>query len=111
MGLITDINTAATATEARRVRKLLEQRTPPETTYLPAKHIGTAYALCVFLGWFGVHHFYLGKTGRGIGYLLTFGWLGVGVMVDLFLLPYLVRGVNRRNGHGATMTPLRSDMA
>ena len=54
----------------------------------------------VLLGFLGVHHFYLGKVGRGIGYLLTFGWFMIGLLVDLFTLPSQVRRVNyeRRAG-------------
>ena len=37
----------------------------------------TATLLAFFLGWFGVHHFYLGNAGRGILHLvLTFSVIG-----------------------------------
>ena len=39
--------------------------------------------LCVLLGVFGVHRFYVGKVGTGIIQLLTFGGLGIWVLVDL----------------------------
>jgi hypothetical protein len=66
----------------------------------PDKSLGLAYLLCFFLGFLGVHHFYLGKMGRGIGYLLTFGWFMIGLLVDLFTLPSQVKRVNyeRRAG-------------
>ncbi|KAA0894286.1 TM2 domain-containing protein [Oryzomonas rubra] len=32
----------------------------------------TAGILALFLGGFGIHHFYLGNTGRGVLYLLFF---------------------------------------
>ena len=38
---------------------------------------------CLF-GAFGLHRFYVGKTGTGILYLITFGLLGVGQFVDVF---------------------------
>jgi TM2 domain-containing membrane protein YozV len=60
----------------------------------PDKSLGVAYVLWFFLGFFGVHHFYLGKVGRGIGYLLTFGWFMIGLLVDLFTLPSQVQRVN-----------------
>ncbi len=69
--------------------------------YPPAdKSVGVAYLLCLFFGWFGVHQFYLGKVGRGLGYLLTFAWFTVGWWVDLFTLPAQVKRVNldRRMG-------------
>ena len=60
----------------------------------PDKSLGFAYLLLFFLGFLGVHHFYLGKVGRGIGYLLTFGWFMIGLLVDLFTLPSQVKRIN-----------------
>jgi len=40
----------------------------------------------LFLGWFGAHNFYLGKTKWGVIYLLTFGFCGLGVLVDFIKL-------------------------
>lgn len=62
---------------------------------IPHKSTGTAYLLWFFLGAFGGHQFYLGKTGRAVSYLLTFGWLTVGVWIDLFTLPAQVRQTNQ----------------
>lgn len=58
------------------------------------KSLGVAYLLWLFLGWLGVHHFYLGKVGRGIGYLLTLAWFTIGWWVDLFTLPAQVKRIN-----------------
>jgi len=44
--------------------------------------------LCYFLGWLGVHRFYLKKTGTGILYLATLGLFGIGVYVDMFRITY-----------------------
>jgi hypothetical protein len=41
-----------------------------------------ALLLCIFLGYWGGHCFYCGKAGMGILYLLTFGLLGIGWLVD-----------------------------
>ena len=64
------------------------------------KSLAVAYLLWLFLGFLGVHHFYLGKIGRGVGYLLTFAWFMIGWFVDLFTLPAQVKRVNyeRRSG-------------
>lgn len=43
----------------------------------------TLLLLCIFLGRFGVHKFYEGKTGMGLLYLLTHGLFGVGRVIDI----------------------------
>nr|WP_320012949.1 TM2 domain-containing protein [uncultured Desulfobulbus sp.] len=55
-----------------------------------------AWLLLVFLGLFGVHRFYLGKVGTGILYLLTFGFLGLGYIYDLWTLNDQITLLNRR---------------
>src|SRR5215510_3950965 len=59
-----------------------------------------AYLLWFFLGWFGAHNFYLGRTGVAvaqlilsltiIGLTITLVW----VLVDAFLIPSWVRREN-----------------
>lgn len=54
-----------------------------------------AFLLCLFLGYFGVHKFYEGKTGMGVLYLFTAGLCGIGWLVDIFVIlgkpnPYYV---------------------
>jgi TM2 domain-containing membrane protein YozV len=71
---------------------LIEQRISNEKPSM-----GTAYLLCIFLGLFGGHRFYLGHKGSAIamliltctivGIVVTFFWH----IVDYFLIPGMVR--------------------
>jgi TM2 domain-containing membrane protein YozV len=52
--------------------------------------------LAIFLGSFGIHHFYLGRTGLGFLYLL-FSWTGIPAIlgfIEAFLMPSRVRRYN-----------------
>jgi TM2 domain-containing membrane protein YozV len=69
---------------------------------LPARSIGAAYAFMFFtlIGLAGIQHFYMGKIGRGILWLLTFGLFGIGTIVDLFTLPSQMKTINARRAVG-----------
>jgi len=45
-----------------------------------------AILLCFFVGMLGAHRFYVGKIGTGILQILTFGGLGIWVMVDFIMI-------------------------
>ena len=42
--------------------------------------------LCFFLGFLGVHRFYVGKIGTGLLQLVTFGGLGIWALVDFIMI-------------------------
>lgn len=80
---------------------LVEQRVAND-----AKSMLVAYLLLIFLGGFGAHRFYLGRTGSAVTMLILFilGWItiwiligslmliavGIWLIVDLFLIPGMV---------------------
>lgn len=99
---------------------LVEQRLSNEK-----KSTGVAYLLWFFVGWLGVHRFYLGKTGSGVAILLLtlIGWftiafligfafllvVGIWLLVDLFLIPGMIESDQaarrRRIGHELNILP------
>ncbi|MHA1435727.1 MAG: NINE protein [Candidatus Heimdallarchaeota archaeon] len=46
----------------------------------------TAFLLCFFLGDFGAHRFYVGRTKSALLWLFTFGLFNVGSFVDLIMI-------------------------
>jgi TM2 domain-containing membrane protein YozV len=42
--------------------------------------------LCFFLGFLGVHRFFVGKVGTGILMLLTFGGFGIWALIDFIMI-------------------------
>jgi len=65
----------------------------PETE--PAKKsLFLGYILLLSTGVLGGHRFYLRSYTSAFWYLFTFGFLGIGVILDLFLLPIITKRVN-----------------
>jgi TM2 domain-containing membrane protein YozV len=54
-----------------------------------------AWLLLVFLGFLGIHRFYMGKWLTGILYLLTGGLVGLGVLYDFWTLNSQISELNR----------------
>ena len=49
-------------------------------------HYTAAWILLSFLGFLGLHRFYMGKIGTGILYLCTLGLFGIGIIYDWWTL-------------------------
>lgn len=45
-----------------------------------------ALLLCVFIGIFGIHRFYVGKIGTGLLFFFTFSLLGFGYIYDIIMI-------------------------
>ena len=60
------------------------------------KSTGVAYLLWLlcFFGFCGIHRFYSGRIITGLIWLFTLGLLGVGQLIDLFLIPGMIRTSN-----------------
>ena len=50
------------------------------------KKMVVAALLCFFIGFLGVHRFYVGKVGKGILMLVTAGGAGIWVIIDLVMI-------------------------
>ena len=62
----------------------------------PPKHFLAAFFLNMFLGVFGADRFYLGQYGYALLKFLTFGWFGIGVVID----GMLIMNGSIRDSHG-----------
>lgn len=77
------------------------------------KGLALAYALWALsiVGICGVQRMYLGQSALGIAMLVTFGFCGVGQLLDLLLLPDALNQANRRltfssNGLDGAVPPI-----
>jgi TM2 domain-containing membrane protein YozV len=63
--------------------------------------LGTAYLLWLlpWFGWFGAHRYYAGRFWSGLLYTLTGSLFLVGWLLDLFLMPTLIREARRPGSH------------
>ena len=63
--------------------------------YVPVGYVKTHSTAVGYLFWLigftGAHRFYFGKPVSGIVWFFTFGLLGIGWLIDLFLIPSMSR--------------------
>src|SRR5210317_1954326 len=45
-----------------------------------------ALLLCLFVGFLGIHRFYVGKSGTGFLQIITIGGFGIWVLIDLIMI-------------------------
>jgi len=83
----------APATEAPAAQPAPAPAVAPAPAYVPSASTETspnnwlvALLLCFFLGYLGIHRFYVGKIGSGIGMILTFGGFGIWVLIDFIMI-------------------------
>ena len=65
-------------------------------TELHNTHLKSVGYILWFFGFTGSHRFYFGKPISGTIYFFTFGLLGIGWLIDLFLIPSLDRQADLR---------------
>ncbi len=70
------------------VQKMVSKIIPQKV--LAGENWFMALLLCFFLGYLGIHRFYLGYTTIGIVQLLTVGVLGIWSTIDFFLILFRV---------------------
>lgn len=58
------------------------------------KNYTISWILLTFLGWLGLHRFYLGKIGTGLLYLVSLGLFGIGIIYDYWTLNEQVSAIN-----------------
>lgn len=65
--------------------------------------------LCIFLGMFGAHRYYVGKIGTGVIWTLTAGFFGIGWIVDIFTVA--LGGFYDANGYVVRFRPTDAELS
>lgn len=82
--------------ETKALKKAEKQLDKMEKNAAGNKKWLVAVLLCFFLGVLGIHRFYLGYTWQGVVQLLTFGGLGIWVLIDFIRI--LIRDLKPNGG-------------
>ena len=77
-----------------------EDEDEEEREEMEQKSIVVAYLLLLLFGMVGAHRFYLRHYRSAVLYALTFGFLGVGVLLDFFLIPWMMRRYRKLAAEG-----------
>ena len=67
------------------------QRRPPECIAMKSTFVTYLLWLLGGFGFLGLHRFYLGRWVSGLIWLFTGGLMGLGAIIDIFLIPPMVR--------------------
>jgi len=74
--------------------------------YIPGSlDYSVAWLLLTFLGFFGIHRFYMGKWLTGILYLLTGGLFLIGYLYDYWTLNSQISEINTRRNIRSSLAP------
>ena len=55
---------------------------------------GIAYLIFFLTAMIGFHMFYFRRPGLAVAKILTINFIGIGMLIDLFMMPTYVRGAN-----------------
>lgn len=78
------------------IKHLIDGKTYEELRRHDVTDCNTVQAYLFALpGFFGFHHFYLGRKAIGFTYFFTLGLCGIGWLVDLIRMPWLVKRSNK----------------
>lgn len=81
--IINNSSEANTASSSQNTNANVQYTPHPQQQMASPSNKLLAFLLCLLLGYWGLHYFYVGKVGMGLLYLFTFGLCGIGWLVDL----------------------------
>ena len=76
---------------------IIDDITSQQAASLPSNTHSKLVGYCLWIfGFTGAHRFYYGKPVTGTIWMFTFGLLGIGWLVDFFLIPSMDRAADNR---------------